>query len=59
MDTVWACLGALLFSFYIIFDTHLLAMHHGPDEYVLCALTLYLDIINLFLHILKIVGDRK
>ena len=30
-----------------------------PDDYVLAALNLYLDILNLFLYILSILGDSK
>lgn len=31
----------------------------SPDEYMLCVIDLYLDILNLFLHILKLVGKRN
>jgi len=31
----------------------------STDEYILCAIELYLDIINLFLYILRILGERK
>ena len=31
----------------------------SPDDYVFAALNLYLDIINLFLYILMIVGAAK
>lgn len=58
-ETLWGCLGALLFSAYIIYDTNMLATKHHPDDYILCALSLYLDVINLFLEILRIVGDRR
>ena len=30
-------------------------MHHlGPDDYIIAAVQLYLDIINLFLYLLEI-----
>lgn len=28
----------------------------SPEEYILATITLYMDIINLFLHILRILG---
>ena len=28
-----------------------------PEEYIFAALSLYLDIINLFLYILELIGD--
>ena len=30
-----------------------------PDDYIMAALQLYLDIINLFILILSLLGDRK
>lgn len=56
MDTVWAVLGALVFSLYIIFDTFLLINEFKPDDFIIATLTLYLDIINLFINILQIVA---
>ncbi|KAG1675782.1 hypothetical protein FOA52_012438 [Chlamydomonas sp. UWO 241] len=53
--------GAALFSLYLIFDLQLIMgnseLSLGPDEYVLATLNLYLDIINLFLYILQLVGS--
>jgi len=63
--TVYAAGGALLFSFYLIYDTQLIVggnnkkHQFGLDDYVFAALTLYLDIINLFLYLLELFGDRR
>ena len=43
-----ATVGALLFCRFIICDTHLLMHRLSPEEYVLAAISLYLDILNLF-----------
>lgn len=56
--------GALIFSLYIVYDTQLMmgGSHKyslDPEEYVFAALNLYLDIINLFLYILMIIGAAK
>ncbi|KAM7328355.1 protein lifeguard 4 [Alexandromys fortis] len=53
VELVLASLGALLFCGFIIFDTHVLMYKLSPEEYVLAAISLYLDIINLFLHLLR------
>ncbi|CAO1410020.1 unnamed protein product [Diamesa hyperborea] len=55
-----ACGGALIFSMYIVYDTQMMmgGSHKysiSPEEYVFAALNLYLDIINLFLYLLKII----
>ncbi|CAJ1327237.1 unnamed protein product [Effrenium voratum] len=63
---IYDCLGVLVFSFAIIFDTQLMLGEWGGhkvaiaiDEYVFAALNLYLDIINLFLHMVSLFGERR
>ena len=56
--------GALIFSLYLVYDTQLMlgGKHKyslSPEEYVFAALSLYLDIINMFLYILSIVGAAR
>jgi len=58
VETVYAALGALLFSLYIMYDTFLIIHELTPDDYILAALKLYLDVINLFLFILQLFGRR-
>ncbi|NWR13671.1 LFG4 protein, partial [Emberiza fucata] len=53
IELVFAAAGALLFCGFIIYDTHLLMHKLSPEEYILAAINLYLDIINLFLHLLR------
>ncbi|KAG2492868.1 hypothetical protein HYH03_008783 [Edaphochlamys debaryana] len=56
-------LGVLLFSMYLIFDLQLLMGGHkyalSPDEYVFAALNLYLDVINIFLYVLQLLGQSR
>lgn len=59
-------IGVMLFTFYIVFDTQLIMGELGGhknaftiDDYCFAALNLYLDIINLFLHILSLLGERR
>jgi len=61
---VFAIIGAIIFSLYIVFDTQMMmGGNHkyslDPEEYVFAALNLYLDIINLFLYILQIIGSSR
>lgn len=46
-------LGVLLFSCYLLFDVHELSTTLGVDEYVAAAISIYLDVINLFLQLLS------
>ncbi|KAK7040104.1 hypothetical protein VNI00_009909 [Paramarasmius palmivorus] len=59
VDLVFAIGGCLIFSGYVIFDTHLIINRLSPDEYILGAIDLYLDFINLFLNILRILNDLQ
>merc|ERR1711972_323986 len=63
---MYACGGALLFSFYIVFDTQLIvggkhsrSNEFSVDDYAFAAISLYIDIIQLFLYLLRIFGDRR
>eukprot|EP00316_Scyphosphaera_apsteinii_P010091 CAMPEP_0119329448 /NCGR_PEP_ID=MMETSP1333-20130426/75885_1 /TAXON_ID=418940 /ORGANISM="Scyphosphaera apsteinii, Strain RCC1455" /LENGTH=247 /DNA_ID=CAMNT_0007338569 /DNA_START=20 /DNA_END=763 /DNA_ORIENTATION=+ len=49
--------GAAVFSLYIVYDVYLISRRMSPDEYISASISLYLDIINLFLHILRIVSE--
>lgn len=54
----------LIFVMYIIFDTQLIIggehkHQFSIDDYVFASLSLYLDIINLFLHLLRLFGNRR
>jgi len=51
---VFSLIGALVFCGYILYDTSLVMHHFGPDDYIPAAVTLYLDIINLFLYLLEL-----
>ena len=49
---------------YIVFDTQMMlgGKHKyslSPEEYIFAALNLYLDVVNLFLFILTIVGAAR
>ncbi|XP_063072808.1 protein lifeguard 4 [Engraulis encrasicolus] len=59
LELAYACAGALLFCGFIIYDTHVLMHQLSPEEHVLASINLYLDIVNLFLHILRILDSMK
>jgi FtsH-binding integral membrane protein len=50
--------GAAVFSMYIIYDLQMImgdkALKISPEEYIFASLTLYCDIVRIFLEILKI-----
>lgn len=50
-----SALGALLFCGWIIYDVNMVVMERQTN-YALAALSIYLDILNLFVNLLRIVG---
>ncbi|KOB71002.1 Transmembrane BAX inhibitor motif-containing protein 4 [Operophtera brumata] len=49
--------GAIFFSFFLIFDTQQMMTVLSPEEYILATINLYMDILNLFLYILRILNE--
>ncbi|XP_047507173.1 protein lifeguard 4-like [Pieris napi] len=49
--------GAVFFGLFLIFDTQQLMTTLSPEEYILATINLYMDILNLFLYILRILNE--
>ena len=64
MNLAFASIGVILFSFYLLVDTQMIIGGQNrrykidEDSYILASVALYLDIINIFLYILKILNGR-
>jgi FtsH-binding integral membrane protein len=56
---VFSLLGAFLFCGFIIYDTNNIMKHFGVDDYIIAAIELYLDVINLFLYLLSFLSASK
>jgi FtsH-binding integral membrane protein len=69
INAVYPVAGAILFSLYLAHHTRLIVSGKNNEyrmnekDYILGAMTLYLDIINIFLKLLEIFGrtsnDKK
>jgi FtsH-binding integral membrane protein len=66
VQTAYSLIGVVIFSFYVVFDVQLILggkhtkYRFGVDEFVFAALSVYLDIVNLFLYFLDFFGrDRR
>lgn len=51
---IYGCLAAIIFSGYIAYDTDNLIKRYSYDEYIWASVSLYLDVINLFLSLLTV-----
>ena len=62
-EMLYAIVFAVIYSIYILIDTQLImggrSVEFSLDNYVLGAVFLYVDIIGLFLKLLRIFGSRR
>jgi FtsH-binding integral membrane protein len=60
--SLWIAAGTVLvFSGLLVFDTWRIVRsgQYGPDDYVLAAVQIYLDLLNLFLAMVSILGGGR
>ncbi|GAQ83562.1 transmembrane BAX inhibitor motif-containing protein [Klebsormidium nitens] len=57
--TIYAALGALVFSVYIVYDTENLIKRHSYDEYIWASVMLYIDVLNLFINLLSLLRETQ
>ena len=65
--TLYLCVGLLFYSVYLIYDTKLICdsgctsggYSLSFDDYILGAIMLYIDIVMIFLYLLRLFGDRR
>ncbi|EYU46519.1 hypothetical protein ABFS82_04G035200 [Erythranthe guttata] len=58
-DVLCSGLSVILFCAYIIFHTAMLIERDSYDDYIWASITLYLDVLNVFLNLLSIFGRRN
>lgn len=63
MHKVYAGLGALLFMVFLAFDTQMIMggkkLEISPEDHVFATIQLYMDIVQIFLFLLQLFGERK
>lgn len=59
VELVYGAGAALIFSGYILVDTQLVMRHYHVEEEIAASISLYLDILNLFLAILRILNSQN
>jgi protein lifeguard len=50
MELIYAIGGCLIFSGYVVYDTYIINSKLSPDEYIMGAISLYLEYVSAFLH---------
>ncbi|CAA3029191.1 BI1 [Olea europaea subsp. europaea] len=57
--TIYGVLISIVFCAYIIYDTNNLIKRFSFDEYIWASISLYLDVLNLFLYLLDVIKARN
>jgi len=58
-ELAYSIVGCFVFSGYVIYDTWLLQRRLSPDDWVLANVSLYLDIVNLFISVLRLMNGSS
>lgn len=56
---MYSAAGVLIFSGFILYDTSNIMRRYPTDAYISATLALYLDILNLFLMLLHLLGGSR
>ena len=56
---LFSLFGAIIFCLFIIYDTNNIMKHFGVDDYIIAAIELYLDVINLFRYLLLLLAFSR
>ena len=56
---MFSSFGVFLFSGFIVYDTFNILNRYPTDEYISATLSLYLDILNLFMSLLHLLGGSR
>ncbi|KAG8000760.1 Protein lifeguard 2, partial [Nibea albiflora] len=60
LHMLYAAIGAIIYTLFLVYNTQLLIGNRelaiSPEEYIYGALSLYIDIVHIFLFILQVSG---
>ncbi|KAM9483566.1 transmembrane BAX inhibitor motif containing 1a isoform 1-T2 [Clarias gariepinus] len=63
LHMLYAAIGAIVFTLFLAYHTQLLIGNRkhsiSPEEYVFAALSIYVDVIQIFLFLLQIIGASQ
>lgn len=65
MNIIFAGIGALIFSLYLVYDIQMIVggshrrFQYDKEDYLIASVSVYLDIVNLFLDILQLVSHTR
>ena len=62
LTNLYCCIGVALFGVYLVIDTQMIMggreVELSIDDWALAAMLLYIDIIQIFLYLLRILSNK-
>jgi FtsH-binding integral membrane protein len=62
LNAFFCVLGVFIYGIYLIYDTQLIMGSFGQaysiDDYIVAAMMIYIDIIQIFLYLLRLLGNK-
>ncbi len=59
LSVLYSLCGVMIFSGYVLYDTSMIMNRLQPGQAIVGAIELYLDLVNLFLFILRLLSGRR
>ena len=59
LDLAYSAGGCAVFSGYIVYDTWLIQRRLSPDDWVLANVSLYLDVVTMFISVLRLLNSSN
>jgi len=56
---LFSLVGAIVFCGFVLYDTSNIMHRYQPEQFAVATLMIYLDFINLFLYILRLLSSRR
>lgn len=62
-QALFSTFGSIIYGYYLFYDTYLIMKLRlndiSPEDYILGAMIIFIDLFKVFMYFLKIVGEKK
>lgn len=57
IQLVISCAGVIVFCGFVLYDTSEIVKYMSPDDAIIAAIQLYLDVLNIFIYMLQLLSN--
>jgi len=63
LNMLYSTVGSILFGLYLVVDLQMLFKseepHYDMDDYIIAAMNIYLDVLNIIIYLINLIGKRR